>query len=77
MLIQERQYFYIYEGDDERLITPNTIKRYDAKITELENVNSRFLEALKLIASCEKRIDGDVVDIAQKALNLPPTLTEA
>ncbi len=27
-----------------------------------------FRKALKLIASCEKRTDGDVVDIAQKAL---------
>lgn len=31
------------------------------RIAELE-------AALRLIASCEKRCDGDVVDIAQKAL---------
>lgn len=28
-----------------------------------------YEEALKEIASCEKRVDGDVVDIAQKVLN--------
>ena len=40
----------------------NTIKTQTARIANLE-------AALRKIASCEKRADGDVVDIARKALN--------
>ena len=48
---------------------------YAAKIADLsarleasQASEARLREALTLIASCEKRTDGDVIDIAQKAL---------
>jgi len=35
---------------------------------DFTNINAELLEALKLIASCESRFAGDVVDIAKKAV---------
>lgn len=38
------------------------------RIDDLEDEVARLRDALDQIASCEKRIDGDVVDIARRAL---------
>lgn len=46
---------------DGLIVGPNMVRHYRSRIAELE-------EALEKIASCEKRCDGDVVDIARKAL---------
>ena len=39
-----------------------------SKVEQLQADNARLREALGLIASCEKRANGDVIDIAQKAI---------
>ena len=66
---------YLFSGPGQRAVAALHGRRDmelttipEAELDRLLDTNAGLLEALKKIASCEKRADGDVVDIARAAI---------